>query len=485
MESLSLRDRSMEPLRLFAPSANGTHTEIPESAPMTPFDPHETLPPPAEVQETPDTVPSSIFDLRSNEPLPVPGVTEAPMDVPLGPPAGEPPTVPTAPIGDLSTPRISFAPETKKEARSDPDGEPLRFNATGGDFIGVDAGTTFFAFALNGRILMHEGKVVTIPSFAAYFKDSGTLAYIGQKAKELYMRQGNDSKYKVVRVMDCGRPADQEVYKDFVHRAMKENFDFDMTGWTRKMMKLSAFTVITAYPPESVKAVQDNYVDFNRRTFGNCHLHLTDQAMTAAIGLGVDFESTNGRLVADFGGATLDITGLKSDGAVCRIAVPIGGDMLNRTFIHFMRKKYQLRIDYLEAERAKLEIGVAQNPSKIKDLENKTYTICGMRNHNTAEEEISYDTYWKAVKMNIELLEGQIEEAISTMPEGLSRDLKHTGLFLAGGSSQLRGLDERLEEALNIPVNYDPIRSPSAGIRGLAVLTKNKKMLYRITGKSR
>ena len=73
----------------------------------------------------------------------------------------------------------------------------------------------------------------------------------------------------------------------------------------------------------------------------------------------------------------------------------------------------------------------------------------------------------------------RIEEAVSAAlfntPPELSADIYNTGIYLTGGGSLLRGLNQRLKQKTKLPVHIpeDPLRAVAQGT-GIALKNTDK-----------
>ncbi|MFP4522247.1 MAG: rod shape-determining protein, partial [Fibrobacterota bacterium] len=65
-----------------------------------------------------------------------------------------------------------------------------------------------------------------------------------------------------------------------------------------------------------------------------------------------------------------------------------------------------------------------------------------------------------------------IKQALEQTPPELSADILDKGIVMTGGSSQIRGLDDRIRQETNLPVNVidDPMERV---VRGTAIILEN------------
>jgi rod shape-determining protein MreB len=152
-------------------------------------------------------------------------------------------------------------------------------------------------------------------------------------------------------------------------------------------------------------------------------------------------------MVVDIGGGTTEIAVFCLGGIVVSRSLRIAGDELDEDIVHFARQKYNLLIGERMAERAKITIGSAY-PLK----EEKTMI---MRGRNVAsglpqEIEVSSIELREALSNSLATILDTIKDALDHTPPELIADLMERGICLAGGSSQLKGLVERVSEETNM-----------------------------------
>ena len=78
---------------------------------------------------------------------------------------------------------------------------------------------------------------------------------------------------------------------------------------------------------------------------------------------------------------------------------------------------------------------------------------------------IGYKEIAKALNKSIERIEDAVMQTLSITPPELAADIYKTGIYLAGGGSLLRGLNERISKKTELPVFIaeDPLRAVVRG----------------------
>ena len=93
--------------------------------------------------------------------------------------------------------------------------------------------------------------------------------------------------------------------------------------------------------------------------------------------------------------------------------------------------------------------------------------------------EISPAEVREALKNSIYMIIGSIKDAIEETPAELMSDIVRDGLVLAGGTSQLRGLDRLMSLELKIPVRVakDPV---TCVVRGCGKVLDDFELLHKV-----
>jgi rod shape-determining protein MreB len=193
--------------------------------------------------------------------------------------------------------------------------------------------------------------------------------------------------------------------------------------------------------------------------------------MAAAIGIGIDVLEPIGNMIIDIGGGTSEIAVIALGGIVCNKSIRIAGDEFNQDIIEYMRKQHNIHIGERMAEKIKIEVGAA-----IPELEDppEDYAVQGRDVLTGIPKElyVNYKEIAHALDKSIAKVESAVLEALAMTPPELASDIYHTGIYLAGGGSLLRGLDKRISSKTKLAVHVadDPLRAVA---RGTGVALKN------------
>jgi rod shape-determining protein MreB len=299
--------------------------------------------------------------------------------------------------------------------------------------LGIDLGTANTLIYVRGR-----GLLIDEPSVVAIDKSTKKVVAIGLEAKRMLGRTPGE--IEAIRPMKDGVIADfdlvEQMLKYFIRKVQKYRFYFRPRA------------VIGV--PSGITEVEKRAVVDSAESAGVREVHLVAEPMASAIGMGIPVNEPSGNMVIDIGGGTAEIAVLALNGMVCDMSVRIGGDEMDDAIVSYLKKTYNLLVGESTAEQIKIQIGSAfpledelEMEVKGRDLVAgipKTLRITSTEIRDALNEPIS--TIIEAVK-----------QALEQTPPELSADILDKGIIMTGGSSLLRGLDERLRQETNLPVN--------------------------------
>ncbi|MEA4958457.1 MAG: rod shape-determining protein, partial [Anaerolineaceae bacterium] len=154
-------------------------------------------------------------------------------------------------------------------------------------------------------------------------------------------------------------------------------------------------------------------------------------------------------LSVDIGGGTTEVAVVSTGGIVISRSLRVAGDELDQDIIEYLRSKYNLFIGEQMAEKVKIAIGSAY---PLKD--EKTVDVRGRNLITGLPEaiEVSSIEIREALSSSVQVIIDTIKDALDECPPEILSDLIDNGICLAGGTSQLQGLAERLSNEIRVRV---------------------------------
>ena len=322
--------------------------------------------------------------------------------------------------------------------------------------IGIDLGTANVLIHIKGK-----GIVLNEPSIVAIDTETRRVIAVGHEANEMLGR--TPGKVKAIKPMKDGVIADFEITEIMLNEFIKNI----------KAKKLFSRPKILICCPTNITQVEKNAIKEAAERTGARKVYIEEEPKVAAIGAGMDITKPNGNMVLDIGGGTTDIAILSLNGIVSSSSIKIAGNVFDQEIIKYIKDKYKLLIGEKTAEDIKINFANVFKPDKKKKLEVRGRNlITGLPDSIEITQQETKDALTESVNKIIKSTVSVLEQ---TPPE-LSADIYEKGVILTGGGALLTGLDELLEENLNIPVLI--VESPlTCVVEGTGVLLDNIKLL--------
>ena len=168
-------------------------------------------------------------------------------------------------------------------------------------------------------------------------------------------------------------------------------------------------------------------------------------------------------MVVDIGAGSTDLVVISLGGITDIETVRVGGDDIDNNIVDLVKEKYNVGIGIHDAEAAKIKVGMFHCG---EDLEVQTTEIIGKSIETNRPKKVVIDSL--LVADAAEPIIQEIINGLNLVLERLSPELI-TGVYhnsvAVGGSSQLRGLKERICDELSIPVSIseDPMTVVAKG----------------------
>ncbi len=324
--------------------------------------------------------------------------------------------------------------------------------------IGIDLGTDTTQVYLKGT-----GIILNEPSIVAFNNRTNRVVAVGSDAKKMLSRTPNH--VTALRPMVNGVIGDFDMAKEMVQRFLKSN----SIPW-------SWFTETVISVPTNLTEVERKSVEDLLREVGVSKVHLIERLVAAALGSGLDINQPTAHLVVDIGAGTTDMAIISMNGIVVSKRLKIAGDYLNHEIVKGVKEELKLHIGEPTAEEIKIAVGEAIPQSERLDLVIRGRdAVSGL-----PREAVIRDTqvrYWltKPLKQVIETL----KELIDVTPPELVGDVYKNGIYLSGGGSMLRGVEQLFEKEIGVKVHLvdEPLLCV---VRGTGLITENMEQYKNI-----
>ncbi len=332
--------------------------------------------------------------------------------------------------------------------------------------IGIDLGTANTLVYVKGR-----GIVINEPSVVAVNTKTEQILAVGNEAKDML---GKTPPHIVTtRPLINGIISDFEVTEKMLKFFIDKVYEENMNIMSRPRVVVGAPLEITEV---ELKAINDAATNGGAR-----EVIVVQEPMAAAIGARLPIREPVGNFIVEMGGGTAEIAVISLGGIVTWRSIPIAGDELNRNIMQYARERFNLLLGEKQAEEIKIKIGSAIElnepmifPMRGRDL------VSGLPKEVMINDTQVREAIAKSLRTIIENIKGVLE----TTPPELVADIHERGIVLSGGGALLRGFDQLIARAVEIPVRIadDPLTSV---VRGTGILLDDDELLNEIAVKNK
>ena len=311
--------------------------------------------------------------------------------------------------------------------------------------IGIDLGT-----ANTLVYLKDQGIVLREPSVVAVKTGTSEVLAVGDAAKSMLGR--TPGHISAIRPLRDGVIADFEITE-----AMLKYF----INKVQPRRRASRTRVVVAVP-SGITAVEKRAVKDSATQSGASEVHLIEEPMAAAIGVGLPIHDASGNMIVDIGGGTTEVAVISLSGMVEKHSLRVAGDALDRSIIAYMKRTYNLMIGEPTAEAVKIKIGSACQVEKDVTMAVKGRDLVeGLpKTIMVTSAEIR-----EAMAEPLAAITNSVRTTLESCPPELAADLCDRGIVLAGGGALLQGLDQYLMDQMGIPAHIadDPLSAVAEG----------------------
>lgn len=227
--------------------------------------------------------------------------------------------------------------------------------------------------------------------------------------------------------------------------------------------------VLLTIPPGIPQTLQD---DLKHACFtsGASRVHMVDNAISSATGIGLSIEDSAPQMVLDLGARAARLYAIQFNEIVAAYSSPFGGDKLDAELANGIRERYGLYVSDTQAQQAKHLVGSALTSS----YGNQLRSSCQMHGLQISNNEKTNFTL--TTEAACELLQPAIRQgadalaaSVQALPYQFRDSQQDVPIFITGGGSYLPHMDQLVMEAGNRPVEIAQEPEMSA-VRGGGIL---------------
>lgn len=294
------------------------------------------------------------------------------------------------------------------------------------------------------------------------------IAY-GFKAKEMVNREPN--RIEVIQPLKNGIISDLEAAESLISYYLRLVYEIPS-----KYPKFFKPRVIVGVP-SSINQVQKRAVMSIFKNAGAREVILVEDAVLAAVGVGLPMDRSSGLILVDIGGGKTEVSVVSIGGVVVGSGLKVAGLDFDNAIINYVKMKYGVLIGPNSAEKLKIEVGNLGDETKEK----KTTVVRG-RDLETGlpkSIKIGESEVREAVGLEVSKVVKMLIKVLDETPPELMEDILKRGIILVGNGAKMKGIDKLIEKETKIITRV----ADDAGmcvIKGCGELVENKAILNQI-----
>jgi rod shape-determining protein MreB and related proteins len=335
---------------------------------------------------------------------------------------------------------------------------PMSFSMFRNKSFAIDLGNTNTLVSDARRILLSQ------PSYIVFDAESNAVKAVGDRAFNMFEK--NHVELKPVKPLKGGVIADYDSASKML-REMVHSVD-SSKSFLRGYDNIIAGIPFCTTEVER-RALRDALDQFNAR-----HTFLLYEPLAAAMGLGLNIREPEGKMVIDIGGGLTEIVVISLSGIAAFQSVKAAGDTFDEAIQDHFRRNYNMAIGLRTAEQIKINVGAVINnlldvpePMMVKGKD----LVEGL----PVTRMIDHFEVVSILDKSIASIEHGIVQTLEICPPELAADIYENGIHVTGGNAMLRGLRERFQSKIKLPVHIDDEALLSVGKGVATALADTKK----------
>ncbi|WP_432769081.1 MAG: rod shape-determining protein [Sphingopyxis sp.] len=303
--------------------------------------------------------------------------------------------------------------------------------------MAIDLGTVNTVVYLRDRgIVLNEPSVVALETLGGVRR----VKVVGNEAKPMMGK--TPANIQAIRPLRDGVIADIDV----AEQMLKHFMDKALGGPSRLRQRSNVVICV----PSGSTMVERRAIRDAASNAGAVSVRLIEESLAAAIGAGLHVTQPTGAMVVDIGGGTTEVAILSLGGVAYSTSVRVGGDKMDEMISSYIRRKHNLMIGEMTAERVKLAIGCAVAP----EGEGQVMSVKGrdLVNGRPAEVRVSEAEIAEALAEPVGQIVAAVRAALEQTPPELSADIIDEGITMTGGGSLLGRMDIAIARATGLAV---------------------------------
>ncbi|MDO4491536.1 MAG: rod shape-determining protein [Lachnospiraceae bacterium] len=320
------------------------------------------------------------------------------------------------------------------------------------NMFGIDLGTD------SVKIYNDSKKSISREKTRVAIRKQETVFAVGDEAEEMLERTPQD--IQVYTPMCGGRISDIALVEVLLHNLLDKAF----LGYRPQLF----FTV----PMDTTEIEKRAYYTIaHRGRLKRCRVYLVEKPIADALALGIPISKTRGSMVINIGAQSTEVSVIADQRVIISKVIPIGGNQFDASIVAAVRRFHNFQISYKTANELKLNLAdfTGKNTNKMR--------VMGIDATTGLPRDGIVTSYTITVTLQEQLhtIAEEIQNLLNRTPPQIYRAIKEEGIYLAGGSTRLAGLDRYLKDYLNCQIKQSTLYELCT-INGLKELVTHEQL---------
>lgn len=311
-------------------------------------------------------------------------------------------------------------------------------------------------------------------SLKIYKKDEGIVldekTVIAVSNKTELIAGGNDA-YEMLEKAPANISVTYPIHNGVVAdiENMQKLLDYFLSSVLHKSGRHSHYDYIVAIPTDITEVERKAFYDLVANSKGRPkNIAMIEKPIAAALGMGLDIGAAKGVMTVDIGADTTEISIMSLGGIVISTLLSVGGRKMEESIKLQVKKKRNLLIGDHTAEMIKKQLGCAY------ETEGEAIKVYGRNvvSGLPSEMEVDGSMIYAAIREHLSAIVDAIRVILERTPPEISSDIIESGIYLTGGSANIRRFDELIHEETELKVNFDP-NAECCVVKGLGVIIED------------
>ncbi len=302
---------------------------------------------------------------------------------------------------------------------------------------GIDLGTRMLKIYKKNEGVIYDAKNIIA------IADASRIIAVGDDAFEMHGKAPSN--------IEVTYPVKYGVIADIKNMQSMLNIVFENISKEHGKMNGADF-IITA--PTDITEVEKRafYELVSSTSIKPKRVRIVERPIADALGAGLNVTDATGVMVVDIGADTTEVSILSLGGIVLSKLIPIGGNKFDDDIITSVKKKYNLIIGNKTAETIKIALATAVPPAENEITTIKVYGR-DVVNGLPTEKEIDSAFVYESIAEHLHSIVDSVRIILERTPPEISSDIIDSGVYITGGSANIRNLDKLMNKETELDIN--------------------------------